>query len=85
MHSPPLEWGLGIGYLVALDVLRDRGEPDKDTLSECIRDAFKVETPIGFAIFTASAVGGFTIFHRHIVKPKMRHRLIPPAPEHLET
>lgn len=73
MHSPPLEWGLGIGYLVVLDVIRDRGEPDKDTLSECIRDGFHVETRRGRIAWRVALIASVLVFDRHIAKPSMRH------------
>lgn len=79
MQSPPLEWGLGIGYLVALDVLRDHGEPDDDTLSECTRAGFRVETRRGRIAWRVALVVGVLLLDRHICKPEMRHRLIPPA------
>lgn len=69
MHSPPLEWSLGIGHLAILDWIRDRGEPDSDTLSECIREAFQVHSPRGYLTFTATVVAGAVLFHRHICKP----------------
>ena len=28
MHSPPMEWGLGIGYLALLDATREDGDAD---------------------------------------------------------
>lgn len=83
MHSPPLEWGLGIGYLVALDVLRDHGEPDNDTLTEVIRQLFGVDTPLGRARVATAILAGGVGLYVHICKPEMRALLaIPPAPEH---
>ncbi len=72
MQSPPIEWALGIGYLVVVDCLRDRGEPDGDTLSECIRQAFDIDTPRGRLAFTAALTAGALALHRHIVKPGER-------------
>lgn len=74
MQSPPVEWALGIGYLAVVDAIRDRGEPDGDTLSEVIRQVFNVNTPQGRAAFTATLAAGAVLFHRHIVKPEMRRR-----------
>lgn len=68
MHSPRVEWVLGIGYLAVVDLLRDRGEPDGDTLSEVIREVFAVHTPLGRARFTVALIGSGAIFHRHICK-----------------
>jgi hypothetical protein len=68
MHSPPIEWALGIGYLAVLDVVRDRGDPDGDTLSECVRDLFRVHRPEGRAAFGAAVIAGGLILHRHICK-----------------
>jgi hypothetical protein len=72
MQSPPLEWGLGIGYLVILDVLRDRGEPDGDTASEVVRVAFKVDRPEGRRVLAAVMVAGGIALYCHFVKPEMR-------------
>jgi hypothetical protein len=70
---------LGIGYLVALDVLRDHGEPDNDTLTEVIRQLFRVETPLGRArVATAILVGGIGLYV-HICKPEMRALLTIPT------
>lgn len=68
MQSPPIEWALGIGHLAVLDWLRDRGEPDADTLSEVIRDVFRVDTPHGRLAFTLTLAAGAAVLHRHICK-----------------
>ena len=68
MRSPRVEWSLGFIYLGVLDVLRDRGEPDGDTLTECIREGFRVHTPAGRAAFTAALAVSAVSFHRHICK-----------------
>lgn len=68
MQSPPIEWTAGITYLAFLDWYRDRGEPDGDTLSECIRDAFHVHTPRGRIAFTLTLAAGAAVLHRHICK-----------------
>ena len=68
MQSPPIEWGLGITYLAVLDVLRDHGEPDGDTLSEVIRTSFAVHTTRGRAAFTIALAAGAGLFWRHICK-----------------
>lgn len=72
MHSPPVEWTLGIGHLVMLDMLRDHGEPDGDTLTEVIRGWFHVDTPEGRARLALSIAGGGVLLYRHLVKPEMR-------------
>ncbi len=68
MQSPRIEWALGIGYLGLIDYLRDRGEPDGDTLSEVIRHVFAVHTPRGRAAFTIALLGGTAVIRRHICK-----------------
>ena len=68
MHSPPAEWTLGIGYLAVLDALRDRGEPDGDTLTECLREAFHVDRPEGRAALAAAITAGAALLYRHLVK-----------------
>lgn len=72
MHSPPMEWALGIGHLVALDFLRDRGEPDNDTLTEVLRTAFHVERPEGRVALAAAITCGGVLLYRHLAKPEMR-------------
>lgn len=68
MRSPRAEWSLGIGYLVLVDILRDRGEPDGDTLSEVTREVFRVHTPRGRLAWLAVLVGGGALLDRHICK-----------------
>lgn len=72
MHSPPIEWALGIGYLGVIDYLRDRGEPDGDTLSEVLRAAFNVQRPEGRLALAAAITGGGVLLYRHLAKPEMR-------------
>lgn len=72
MHSPPVEWALGIGHLVALDYLRDRGEPDNDTLTECLRELLRTDTPEGRAVTAVCVALGGYVFYRHLIKPEMR-------------
>lgn len=72
MQSPPVEWTLGIGYLAILDVLRDRGEPDGDTLTECLRDAFGTDQPAGRRRLAVAIGGGAVLLYRHLTKPEMR-------------
>ena len=66
MHSPPMEWGLGIGYLALLDALRARGEADEDTLSEVVR-SLVARHPLGRYVLAAGLAGGSVAFWRHIV------------------
>lgn len=68
MQSPPIEWALGIGYLAVVDVLRDRGEPDGDTLSECLRVAFHTDDPRGRAALAAAIAAGAVVLFRHLAK-----------------
>lgn len=75
MHSPPIEWALGIGYLAVVDVLRDRGEPDGDTLSEVLREVFGVERPEGRIALAAAIGAGGVVLYRHLVKPEMVARM----------
>lgn len=72
MQSPPIEWALGIGYLAVVDVLRDRGEPDGDTLTECLRALFHVDDPRGRAALAVAITGGGVGLFRHLTKPHMR-------------
>lgn len=67
MHSPPMEWTLAIGHLVVLDVLRARGEADRDTLSEVVRDVVE-RTPYGRTLFGAAVAAGGLVLHRHICR-----------------
>lgn len=68
MNSPPLEWAMGIAHLVALDFVRDHGDPDGDTLTEVLRDVFHVDTTTGRrALAVAIGVGGLALY-THLVK-----------------
>lgn len=69
MHSPPAEWALGIGYLAVLDVIRNRGDPDGDTLTECLRESFRVHRPEGRAALGAAIAAGGVVLFRHLCKP----------------
>lgn len=68
MKSPPLEWTLHIAFPLLVDYIRDRGEPDGDTLTEVIRDAFRVHTPAGRAAVTVAIAAGAVAFRQHICK-----------------
>ncbi len=72
MQSAPLEWTLHLAFPVLVDIIRDRGEPDGDTLSEVIREVFRVHTPRGRLAFTATLAAGAVAFHRHICKEVAR-------------
>jgi hypothetical protein len=67
MQSPPLEWTLAIGHLAVLDYVRARGEADRDTLSECVRDLIE-RHPGGRAVFTAVYAAGAVLLYRHICR-----------------
>lgn len=74
MQSPPIEWALGFAFLGVVDWIRDCGEPDGDTLSECLRVAFRVHDPRGRAALALSVATGGLVLYRHLVKPEMRPR-----------
>ena len=68
MKSAPAEWVLFGAHLVALDVIRARGEADFDTASECLR-AVVARHRLGPAAFTFGLAIGAAWFHRHILGP----------------
>lgn len=68
MQSAPTEWLLFGAHLIALDVIRARGEADHDTASEVVR-ALVARHRLGPAIFTTALAGGALWFHRHILGP----------------
>lgn len=72
MHSPPIEWAAAIGHLALLDWIRDRGEPDNDTLSEVLRAVFHVERPEGRAALAAAITVGAVGLYAHLTKRDMR-------------
>lgn len=72
MQSPPIEWSLLAAHAVALDVIRDRGEPDGDTATEVLRTLFRVETTEGRARLAAAIAVGGVLLYRHLTKPQMR-------------
>ncbi len=72
MQSPPIEWTILIAPLVVLDIVRDHGEPDEDTLSECLRVGFQTDTARGRHILAASIAAGGVLLFRHLTKPEMR-------------
>lgn len=63
-----LVWPSLIGALIALDVWADQGDPDQDTLSELVREWFRVDTPYGKAAFTLALACGANVLHGHICK-----------------
>lgn len=77
MQSPPVEWTLGIGYLVVLDIVRNSGEPDGDTLTECIRSAFRTHTPEGRRTLAVAIGAGAVLLYQHFTKPEMRTQETP--------
>lgn len=67
MKSPPLEWSLAAAYIAALNLLRNHGEPDDDTISENVRILVR-KVPFGDLWFTAALFGAAELFRRHIVR-----------------
>lgn len=63
----PIVWLGIIGGAAALDYWCDLGDPDSDTISECVR-GLVTRTPGGKAAFTASCVLVPTWFYNHILK-----------------
>ena len=68
MKSPGAEWVLGIGYLAAIDIIRAKGDPDDDTISECLR-AVVERHPQGQRMLAAALVVGGVGFYKHICDP----------------
>lgn len=75
MQSPRAEWALGIGYLAAIDYVRNYGDPDGDTLTEVVREMFGTDTRHGRARLAAAMTAGGVVLYRHFVKPDMRRTL----------
>lgn len=72
MQSPRIEWTILVAPLVAVDYLRNRGEPDGDTATEVIRDVFDTDTAEGRTRFGIALAVAAVAFYRHICKPGMR-------------
>lgn len=72
MQSPRIEWTLGIGYLAVLDWVRNQGEPDSDTLTEVIREAFGTDHAPGRRRLAVTIAAGGVVLYRHLTKPCMR-------------
>lgn len=72
MQSPRIEWTLGVAYLAVLDYVRNRGEPDGDTLTEVIREAFDTDQASGRRRLAATIAAGGVVLYRHLTKPTMR-------------
>lgn len=68
LPRPRVVWPALIGAVALLDWWCDRGEPNGDTLSELLREWWRVETPLGRAAFTASLALGANALHSHICK-----------------
>lgn len=66
-HAPAL-WAGIIGGGALLDWYLDRGEPDHDTASECIRSWFHTDTAAGKVAFSLALAGGTAWLHGHILK-----------------
>lgn len=72
MNSPPIEWALLAAHAIALDVIRDRGEPDGDTLTEVIRVAYHTEHRTGRVALGVTLAGCAALAYQHFTKPAMR-------------
>lgn len=68
MKSPGTELGLTVGYLAALNLLRNAGPADGDTISEITRGVVR-RVPHGPVLFRLALHVGAEAFHRHICKP----------------
>lgn len=72
MQSPPLEWAAIVGGPIltagVVDYLRDRGEPDGDTLTEVLRGVFHVDRPAGRATLAGAITAGGVVLYRHLCK-----------------
>lgn len=69
-RDPIKEWALLLAVPTIIDIVRNQGEPDGDTLSEVVHMVFKVDTFLGWLAFTATLAGGTLWFHRHICKDR---------------
>lgn len=69
MQSPSIEWTMDIGHLLVKNLMRDQGEPDKDTICENLRPWAR-RHPV---VFTGIVIGGAGWFWRHI-DPTRRFR-----------
>lgn len=68
MHSPPVELVLDVVHLGTRNLIRNTGDPDGDTISECVRAAVRSH-PHGEAVFTVALVALGMWFRRHILTP----------------
>lgn len=60
-------WATAALGLIALDYVCDRGEPNGDTASECLRALFRTDTAQGRAAFALSVMVGARWLVPHIV------------------
>lgn len=65
---PAAEWGLFALHVAVVDWLRDRGEPDADTITEVLREVFRVHTAPGRAALATTLAGGSVVLYRHLCK-----------------
>lgn len=72
LPRPAHVWGgIALGATL-LDIYADRGEPDGDTASECIRSLFRTDTTIGKAAFGLTLAVGVQWFYPHICNGPLR-------------
>lgn len=74
MQSPPTEWTLWAAHIGAVNLLRNQGEADGDTISENIRNAVE-RMPFGKTLFTAGLAAAAAGFWVHIVGPLLDTRI----------
>jgi hypothetical protein len=67
MQSPPLEWTIFAAHFAVLDYIRARGDADKDTASEVVRDLID-RHPAGRIVGTAVYATGAVALYRHIFR-----------------
>lgn len=72
MQSPRAEWVLFGIHFAVLDYLRNRGEPDGDTVTEVVRVVFHVDRPAGRFALAGALTGAGIGLYRHFTKPEMR-------------
>ncbi|HET7387343.1 MAG TPA: hypothetical protein VFJ19_11845 [Nocardioidaceae bacterium] len=65
---PAAEWGLFAVHVAVVDWLRDRDDPDGDTITEVLRTAYRVDTQRGRAALGVTLAGGSVWLYRHLTK-----------------
>lgn len=66
-HAARVWGGLALGAVI-LDAICDRGEPNGDTASECLRRLFHTDTTVGKTAFTLALATGTGWLYKHITK-----------------